>query len=170
MSWFSRKPKPMSAADLATCLAAYVPGSLMRGEPTDSVRLLLEEDGVPDRCRDGFDGNAGLLILFVAFLAARRRFQPQIAEAMLTSSVSQLFPTRHEANRAALIKRLEWYRSACPTTSSRGEELSAVISIACRALFESDASDFVIHAGEGLWVGALMKMFDDVFERTVVTA
>ena len=170
MGWFGKAPKATSPTEVGAFLCAYTRDRLVSAEPTTSLRGLLNEDGVPRHCRQDFDGTVFVLMLFIAFVAARRRYPIRVAEAMLAGALAPFLAVATDAEKSVVSTRLQNYREFCPSITNQAEEIAAISSIACAELFDSEGDDVLFQSATMMWASGVLRVFDDFWVQTPMRA
>src|SRR5256885_2274440 len=124
MGWFTRSQKEKAQpGQVGVFLCAYIHQTLMTTAPSNSLRDLLSTEGVPAEKRETFDNSLFLLALYVAFVAARRKYPIHVADTILSGALDPILSKCSNSERQAVRDRLDRYGRLCQAGATRGSEL-----------------------------------------------
>jgi hypothetical protein len=166
MGWFNRR-QTAEPTQVGIFLCAYVHEHLLSG-PTIHLRELLSEEGIPPEKRDTFNDTLFLFALFVAFIAARRKYRLPIAEKILHGALSPFVSKCSEPEARAIQAQLDRYHYLCRSSENRGAELAALTYCACVDLYDDEARDPLLIMPVTTWITSYLKMFDDFLSKVDV--
>ena len=169
MGWFNRK-ETAQPDQVGTFLFAYVTEKLLTTDLTKHLRELLAEEGVPPERRDTFDDTLCLFALFVAFVAARRRYPLPVAEKILAGALNPILSRCNEQAARALENRFDRYHHLCLSSENRGKELAALTYCACIDLYGDEARDPLLMMPVTMWITSYLKVFDDFLSKLNITS
>lgn len=169
MGLFGRK-ETAQPTDVGLFLCAYIQERLLSSGPTGHLRELLSSDGVPPQKRDTFDDSLFLFALFVAFVAARRKYPLPIAENILSGALAPVLSKCSESERRAVQARLDGYHHICRSSESRGAELAALTYCACVDLYDDEARDPQLMMPVTMWITSHLKVFDEFLSKVEIAS
>lgn len=169
MNQFASDNEPAQPEQVGVFLCHYINSELLSSNPANDLRGLLSRDDVPAQKRDTFDDQLFLYLIFLTFVAARRKYPPPMAEQVLTGALNPLISKLSPSEVDALQASVERLRSACPAGESRGKELARLALYACFDLFGNNESAELMMAVT-FWIHAHIKLFDNFMSKPDIAA
>lgn len=157
-------------AKLGAFLTRLAHEKILPGPSVNELRGLLSEERVPAEKREAFDDGLLLLLVFTAYVSARRKFPIHLAEQLLAGELSPLLCGRSQADSRAIQERIDVYRKGCPGDGTRVTDLGELLFCFLWELYDDhEARDPVFNFTVSRWIAGVMKTFDDFMDEVEFT-
>lgn len=164
-------PSPFKGtpAQLGAFLLAYTHQRVLTSPSVNELRSLVFEEGVPADKRESFDDVLLLLVVFAAYVSARRKFPIRIADEFLDGSLSPILSKCGESDAQAIRDRMNFYRQVCPGSAVRIADLGNLASLFLLELYDDEqGKDALFNLTVHKWLAAYTKFLDDFMDAVEI--